>query len=73
MIVQESLNVTLKNSEPVLRTRSDTEALAVRRSSVSLDVSTVAPAGCKRIAADLFVPRVPVRRLCCGSVFLAVA
>jgi pimeloyl-ACP methyl ester carboxylesterase len=31
--------------------------LAVRRSSVSVDVSAVAPAGCKRIAADLFVPQ----------------
>ena len=31
--------------------------LAVRRTSVSLDVSTVAPAGCKRIAVDLFVPQ----------------
>ena len=31
--------------------------LAVRRSSVSVDVSAVAPAGCKWIAADLFVPQ----------------
>ena len=30
--------------------------LAVRRCSLSVDVSAVAPAGCRRIAADLFVP-----------------
>jgi len=30
--------------------------LAVRRTGVSVDVSAVAPAGCQRIAADLFVP-----------------
>ena len=46
-----------ENSEPLLRTQSDTETLAVRRSSVSVDVSAVAPAGCRRIAADLFVPQ----------------
>src|ERR1700685_1190244 len=57
MIAQASLKVTLENSEPVLRARSDTEALAVRRSSVSVDVSAVAPVGCKRIAGDLFVPQ----------------
>jgi pimeloyl-ACP methyl ester carboxylesterase len=44
-----------QNSEPVLRTRSDAGMLAVRRCSLSLDVSTIAPAGCQRIAADLFV------------------
>jgi pimeloyl-ACP methyl ester carboxylesterase len=57
MIAQATSKVTLEKSEPVLRTRSDTEALAVRRSSVSVDVSAVAPAGCKRIASDLFVPQ----------------
>jgi pimeloyl-ACP methyl ester carboxylesterase len=31
--------------------------MAVRRTSISVDVSFVAPAGCKRIAADLFVPQ----------------
>jgi pimeloyl-ACP methyl ester carboxylesterase len=31
--------------------------IAVRRSEISLDVSTVAPAGCRRIAADVFVPQ----------------
>ncbi len=53
-----SLSVAQVNSEPVLRTRSDAEMLAVRRSSVTVDVSAVAPAGCKRIAADLFVPQI---------------
>ena len=52
-----NVEVAQENSEPVLRTRSDAEVLAVRRSSVSVDVSAVAPAGCKRIAADLFVPQ----------------
>src|SRR3984957_18901624 len=52
-----SLSVAQVNSEPVLRTRSDAEMLAVRRSSVTVDVSAVAPAGCKRITADLFVPQ----------------
>jgi hypothetical protein len=49
------LRVAQENSEPVLRTRSDAEMLAVRRCSLSVDVSTIAPAGCQRIAADLFV------------------
>ena len=31
--------------------------LAVHRSSVNVDVSAVAPAGCERIAADLFAPQ----------------
>jgi pimeloyl-ACP methyl ester carboxylesterase len=42
-------------SEPVLGTGSDAETLAVRRCSVSIDVSALAPAGCRRIAADLFM------------------
>jgi pimeloyl-ACP methyl ester carboxylesterase len=50
-----SLSVAQGNSEPVLRTRSDAEMLAVRRCSISFDVSTLALAGCQRIAADLFV------------------
>jgi pimeloyl-ACP methyl ester carboxylesterase len=49
------LRVIQGNSEPVLRTRSDAEMLAVRRCSLGIDVSTLAPAGCQRIAADLFV------------------
>jgi pimeloyl-ACP methyl ester carboxylesterase len=36
--------------------RSNLEILAVRRFSLNLEVSAVAPAGCNRIAADLFVP-----------------
>ena len=44
-------------SEPVLGTGSEAERLAVRRCSVSMDVSALAPAGCQRIAADLFVPQ----------------
>ena len=51
----EWLSVAQENPEPVLRTRSDAEMLAVRRCSLSVDVSTLAPAGCQRIAADLFV------------------
>ena len=46
-----------ENSEPVLRARTDPETLTVRRSSVGVDVSAVAPADCKWIAADLFVPQ----------------
>jgi pimeloyl-ACP methyl ester carboxylesterase len=49
------LSVVQEKSEPVIRTRSDAGTLAVRRCSLSVDVSTVAPAGCRRIAADLFV------------------
>jgi pimeloyl-ACP methyl ester carboxylesterase len=44
-------------SEPVLGTGSEAERLAVRRFSVGMDVSIRAPAGCQRIAADLFVPQ----------------
>ena len=44
-------------SEPALGAESDADRLAVRRCSVSIDVSTLAPAGCQRIAADLFVPQ----------------
>jgi pimeloyl-ACP methyl ester carboxylesterase len=51
------LRVAQENSEPVSRTRFEAEVLAVRRSSVSVDVSAVAPAGCQRIAADLFAPQ----------------
>jgi pimeloyl-ACP methyl ester carboxylesterase len=47
--------VAPENSESVLGTGSDAETLAVSRCSLSLDVSTLAPAGCQRIAADLFV------------------
>jgi pimeloyl-ACP methyl ester carboxylesterase len=49
------LRVAPENSESVLGTGSDAETLAVSRCSLSLDVSTLAPAGCQRIAADLFV------------------
>jgi pimeloyl-ACP methyl ester carboxylesterase len=49
--------VAQEKSERVLRTKSHPEMLAVRRSSVSVDVSAVAPAGCKWIAADVFVPQ----------------
>jgi hypothetical protein len=49
------LSVAQENSEPVLRMRSDAETLAVRRCGLSVDVSAIAPAGCQRIAADLFV------------------
>jgi len=49
------LSMSQENPGPVIRTRSDVEMLAVRRCSISVDVSTRAPAGCQRIAADLFV------------------
>lgn len=49
------MRVAHDNSEPVLGMGSDAEVLAVRRCSVRVDVSTLAPAGCQRIAADLFV------------------
>ena len=45
-----------EHSESVLGTGCDAQTLAVRRSSVSVDVSAVAPAGCRQITADLFVP-----------------
>ena len=50
------MRVAQENSEPLLATGSDAQTLAVRRSSITVDVSAVAPAGCRRIAADLFVP-----------------
>ena len=46
-----------ENSEPPFRRPSNTEIRGVRRSRVSVDVTAVAPAGCKRIATDLFVPQ----------------
>jgi pimeloyl-ACP methyl ester carboxylesterase len=49
------LSVAQDKSELLLRTQSDAGMLAVRRCSLSVDVSTLAPAGCRRIAADLFV------------------
>jgi pimeloyl-ACP methyl ester carboxylesterase len=52
-----SMSVVREKSEPVSRTRPDAERMPVRLISVSMDVSSVAPAGCKRIAADLFVPQ----------------
>jgi pimeloyl-ACP methyl ester carboxylesterase len=37
--------------------REDLAVMGVRRSAVDVDVSAVAPAGCKRLAADVFVPQ----------------
>ncbi len=56
-VAQSVLSTVQEGSESMLRTRSDAEVLAVRRSTFNMDVSDVAPAGCKRIAADLFVPQ----------------
>ena len=55
---EASLTAPPENPELVLRAASQAlQLMTVSRWEINVDVSTVAPAGCERIAADVFVPQ----------------